>query len=271
MSRPTALITGASSGIGAAFARALANQGHDLVVTARDRSRLEALAAQLESKHGVSCEVLVADLADASQLALVEDRLRLDGPLSDGARPHVDLLINNAGFGSQGPFAELPLDGEDGQIRVNVLALQRLTHAALPGMISRRKGAIINVGSIAGRAPLPYNATYGATKAFVASFSEAVHEEVRPHGVKVICLEPGFTKTEFQKRAGAEEILIPGRAWMTPESVVDAALAALSKGPAVVVPGLQNQFLAAAARNAPRSLVRRIAGRAASHSKPKKD
>ena len=184
---PTALVTGASSGIGEAYARLLAAKGHDLVVVARNEEKLRSLEKELR----VSVEVLPADLADAGELALVEKR----------AAEGVDLLVNNAGFGTTGRFHELPLDKEDEEIRLNVTAVMRLSHAALPSMLAKGSGGIINVSSIAGFQPAPGNATYCGTKAFVTSFTQALAEEVRGTGVRVQVVAPGATKTEWQMRA----------------------------------------------------------------------
>jgi uncharacterized protein len=253
----SALVTGASSGIGKEIARRLAAEGTDLVLVARDTARLEALAADLRSAHGRQVEVLAADLSDAAQLAVVEARL------ADGDRP-IDLLVNNAGFGTYGPFAEMDVEGEQREIDLNIVALVRLTHAALGGMQARDRGAILNVSSVAGLQATPYNATYGATKAFVASFSEAVHEELRGTGVSLTAVLPGYTRTEFQARAGIEGRTIPGPLWQTPEQCVAEALAATRAGKAWVVTGVINKVVAAAAGTAPRSVTRRIASRVTS-------
>ena len=164
----------------------------------------------------------------------------------------------SAGLGAV--FADLDPEREDEEIRLNVVALTRLTRAALPGLIARGRGAIINVSSMAAFQPAPMNATYGATKAFVNSFTEALHEELRGSGVRVQALCPGFTRTEFQERAGIDTSGIPSFAWMAPEAVVDAALAALARGTVVCVPGIGNHLLTAAATALPRALVRRIVG-----------
>ena len=170
-----ALVTGASSGIGAAFARRLAAAGSDLVVVARRRDRLEELAAELRTAHGVHVEALAADLTDPAELALVEARL------GDPDRP-IDLLVNNAGAGGHGAFAALPVDGVEAMVRLNLLAPVRLTSAALPAMVARGSGGIVNVSSISGEQPIPFVATYAATKAFLTSLSESVHEELRDTG-----------------------------------------------------------------------------------------
>ena len=253
MSRPVALVTGASAGIGRAFAAGLADRGYDLVVVARTTARLEELAEVL-SPHGAAVEVLAADLRDEAGLARVEARL------TDASRP-VDLLVNNAGFGTAGRFHELPVADELGMVELNVAALVRLTHAALGPMVARRAGGVINVSSTASYQPAPGNATYSATKAFVSSFSQALHEEVRGVGVKVLAVCPGFTHTEFQQRAGMEAEDVPGFMWQQPEQVVDAAMRAYDRGRAVVVTGLINQATAAFATVSPGFVTRKIAGR----------
>ncbi len=249
----TALVTGASSGIGEGFARRLAAGGTDLVVVARRTDRLEALATELHEAHGVDVEVLTADLADPWPRAAVEARL------ADAGRP-IDLLVNNAGFGTSGPFVELDVDREDEEIRLNVIALVRLTHAALPGMIERGRGAVCNVSSVASFQPLPQNATYAATKAFVTSFSQALHEETRGTGVTVTALCPGFVQTEFQQHSDTATSRVPSFAWLDVDHVVDAGLAATARGRAVAVPGATYKALDALAQVTPRGLVRRIAG-----------
>lgn len=248
--RPLALVTGASSGIGLVFARELAARGHDLVVVARSKDKLEELAASLPS---VDVEVIGADLAGENGVATVEERL------GSSDRPF-DLLVNNAGFGTTGRFAELPIDEEDREIRLNVLALTRLTGAALPGMVARRRGAILNVASIAAFQPTPGTATYGGTKAYVLSFTQALREELRGTGVKALVLCPGFTRTEFQERANYEAKGLAAWFWQTPEAVVATALAALDRDAGVCVPGWQNKVAAAATHLTPRRLLPRIAG-----------
>jgi hypothetical protein len=247
-----AWVTGASAGIGAAFARRLARDHFDLALVARSRDRLEELAAELEKAEGIACDVVVADLTDAVGLQRVADCVGGD----DG----LELLVNNAGFGTVGAFAELDADREEEEIRLNVVALTRLARAALPGLIARGRGGMINVSSMAAFQPAPLNATYAATKAFVNSFTEALHEELRGTGVKVQALCPGFTRTEFQERAGIDTGGVPSFAWMTAEAVVDSSLAALRRGEVVCVPGLGNRLLATAATAMPRAVVRRIVG-----------
>ncbi|HEY3241638.1 MAG TPA: SDR family oxidoreductase, partial [Acidimicrobiia bacterium] len=186
-----ALVTGASGGIGEVLARRLAARGCHLVLVARTEPALEKLASELSAAHGVDVEVLPADLITEEGVAAVEARLAQDGA------PPVDLLVNNAGYGSAGPFAELDPARVAGEVRLNVLALVRLTRAAVPGMVARGRGSVLNVSSVASLQPLPNMATYAATKAFVTSFSESLHEELRGRGVTVTALLPGFTRTGF--------------------------------------------------------------------------
>jgi short-subunit dehydrogenase len=252
----TALVTGASSGIGRELARQLAAEGTDLVVVARDTPRLDALAAELRAAHGVAAEVLTADLGDAPQLAAVEARI------ADADRP-VDLVVNNAGFATYGSFTELDLDVQAQEIAVNVTALVRLTHAALGGMRARERGAVLNVSSTAGLQATPGNATYGATKAFVASFGEALAGELAGTGVTLTTVLPGYTRTEFHDRAGVGGRKIPDLAWMSAADVAAEALAAARAGKPWLVPGTLNKVLVAAATPVPRGLKRRVAARLA--------
>jgi uncharacterized protein len=245
---PVALVTGASSGIGAAFARACASRGNDLVIVARDDRRLEDLAESLEKEHAADVEVLTADLTAENGTAVVEARLESDDP-------PIDLLVNNAGFGTFGKFVDLPREAEVQEVKLNVLAVMRLCHAALPGMVERGRGGIINVSSLAGYQPTPFNATYGGTKAFVTSFSHALHEEVRGTGVKVIVLCPGFTRTEFQERAGLDSSAVPSFMWQSAEAVVDGGLRAY----AVCIPGALNQAGAVFSSAMPAGITRRLA------------
>lgn len=251
--RRTALVTGASSGIGREFVRQLAARDLDLVLVARRTQRLEELGSNLREQHGIGVEVLPADLTEQAGLSTVEQRL------ADRSQP-VDLLVNNAGIGTYGPFHELDTDREDTEIRLNVLAVTRLTHAAVPGMLERGRGAICNVSSMAGFQPLPYNATYAATKAFLTSFSQSLHEELRGRGVQVLALCPGFVRTEFHEVADVDRSMVPAAAWLQAPDVVSTALAALARGDALCVPGLGYKLLAASTHLAPRSVVRRVAG-----------
>jgi hypothetical protein len=252
-SRPVAVVTGASAGIGRAFTHALADRGHDLVLVARDTARLDALAKELRDAYGADAEVLGADLSDPAELATVEARV------ADPERP-IELLVNNAGFGTVGKFVSLPLEREQQEIQLNVVALVRLTHAALLGLVVRGHGGVINVSSIAGYQPNPGNATYGATKAYVSSFTQAVHEELKGTGVKCMVLAPGFTRTEFQERAGFDSGEVPDFLWQDAPTVVEHALRAYDKGRAVCVPGPLNSVTAAFTAVTPHSITRRIAG-----------
>jgi short-subunit dehydrogenase len=245
------MVTGASSGIGATMAAQLARRGSDLVLVARREERLQALAVDLRARHGCEVEVIVADLGAGPDLA------RVEGRLEDEGRP-VDLLVNSAGFGTRGSFASLPVDEEEQELRVNVLAAVRLTRAALPGMIRRGRAGIINVSSIAGLQPIPYWATYSASKAYLTSFSLSVHEEVKSSGVTVLALMPGFTRTEFQLRENLGLHGIPGPLWMSAEDVCSAALTAVARGRATCVPGVRYRLIAAAARLTPWWIGRRV-------------
>lgn len=247
----TVLVTGASSGIGREIARQSAERGADVVAVARRRDELERLAQEVGERHARDVEVLVADLTDPEDLARVEERV------ADPVRT-IDLLVNNAGFGSVGSFADLSIDREGAEVALNVVALQRLSHAALGAMLPRGRGGLLNVSSVAGFQALPGNATYGATKAFVTSFSEALHAEVRGRGVHVTALCPGFTRTEFQRRAGTTERGLPDGVWMSAESVARAGLDAVTRNHAVCVPGLGYKVLVAGADLAPRPLLRRV-------------
>ena len=243
----TALVTGATAGIGAAFTRQLAARGHDLVLVARDAARLESAAQQLRS-YGVQVEVLPADLADDEGCALVEKRCAAG----------IDVLVNNAGLGTKGDFHEVDLAHEEHMLRVNVRAVMRLTHAALPSMVARRSGAIVNVSSVAGFAPGARAVTYSASKAYVTNFSESLHLQYAEHGVKVLALCPGFTRTEFHSRAEMDVSGIPARMWLDAEEVVATALTDLDKGRSLSVPGAQYKAIVGATRLIPPSVQRTV-------------
>ncbi|MEX0666594.1 MAG: SDR family oxidoreductase [Acidimicrobiia bacterium] len=252
--RPIALVTGASTGIGAEFARVLACRGDDLVVVARNEDRLQELARTLEAEHGAQVEVIAADLETTDGVAKIEARL------ADGASP-VELLVNNAGFATSGAFHTLPVEGEVSEINLNVVALVRLTHAAVGPMVERGHGGVINVSSVGAYQPTPNSATYSATKAFVSSFTNAIHEELKDTGVKAMVLAPGFTHTEFHVRAKIENNdAMPGFVWQTPDEVVSAALKAYDKGRAVCIPGALNNVAAAFSGSMPAGVSRKIAG-----------
>jgi len=252
--RHVALVTGASSGIGDAFARQLAARGHDLVAVARDVDRLERLAAELAEAHGTRTEVMGADLTAAADLARIEARV------ADPAQP-IDLLVNNAGFGTYGRMWEIDVDDETREVALNVIAPTRLTHAALGGMVERGRGGVINVASIAAYQPNPSMATYGATKAYIVNFTQAVHEELRGTGAKAMVLCPGFTRTEFQSRAGISESAVPKLLWQSAEACVAAALRDYDRGRAVCLPSAINTAGTAMLRITPSVISRKIAAR----------
>ncbi|WP_370943777.1 SDR family NAD(P)-dependent oxidoreductase [Amycolatopsis sp. cg5] len=242
----TAFVTGATSGIGACFASRLAAEGHEVVLIARDAARLKAFAAEL----GPSARVLPADLATAEGRAVVEEEL---------ASAPVGILVNSAGIGLADRFHEAPLDLVQRQLDVNVTAVLRLTRVAVAGMVARGEGAVINVSSVAGFLS-GYEATYSAGKNWVTSFSEGVAAEVRGDGVRVMALCPGFTRTEFHARAGVRRPG-PGFLWLSPERVVDAALADLRRGKVVSVPGLRYKAFVLALDLLPRAAVRALGRR----------
>ncbi|HEX8483884.1 SDR family oxidoreductase [Sphingomonas sp.] len=247
------LITGASSGLGEGFARALAAEGHDLILTARRSDRLESLATELRAAHGVAVHVLPADLADPAAPARLVSNIAAAG-LS------VDTLINNAGFGARGSFAEMAIEGQLGQIDVNCRALVALSHALLPGMIARGTGAILNIASTAAFQPGPWMAVYYASKAFVLSFSEALHEEVAANGIRVTALCPGPTRTEFAQVADMGDSELFKRLASDPAAVIRDGLSALKANQAVKISGWMNTIMADSLRFTPRVLARRIAG-----------
>jgi len=250
--RRRAAVTGASAGIGQAFAERLARDGWDLRIVARSAGRLQALAKRLRREHGIQVQVLPADLTDPVALRALERRLARDA--------HLELLVNDAGMGDFGAFADRNREVEDAGIRLNVLAVVRLTHAALRGMLRRGRGGVINVSSTAAFQPLPYVAIYGATKAFLNSFTEALHEELRGSGVRVQALCPGLTHTEIFARAGADVSDLPSFLWMEPEAVVAESLSALERGTVVCVPGFGNRALTSLSRLVPHEVSRRVAG-----------
>ncbi|GAA4063813.1 SDR family NAD(P)-dependent oxidoreductase [Nonomuraea soli] len=242
-----ALVTGASSGIGAEFARQLAARGHNLVLVARSVDRLETLAKELD---GVHVEVIGQDLAEPDAAARVERELEARGI-------QVDLLVNNAGFGTTGRFEEIPAERERDELMVNVVALVGLTHAVVPGMVERGSGGVINVGSTAGFNIAPYFATYGSSKTFVLNFSLALWSELRGRGVKVLAVTPGPVETAFFDVIGTRKAAIGGR-MATPRAVVEAALRGLERDRGYVVPGAANFPMAHLMPRRPRKLLARI-------------
>lgn len=255
-----ALITGASSGIGAAFARALAARGKDLILISRSREKLEKIADELAET-----------LTDVTVVSLLPLDLSLPGAAAKAAawvRSHgftVDLLINNAGFGGRGEFASLSRSEQLAMIQLNVQAVMDLTHLLLPPMIERRAGGIINVSSVTGFQPIPYAAVYAATKAFVTSFSMGLSEELRPYGIPVVTLAPGGTKTNFQEIGETSRAKFPGKPQL-PEEVVRQALRKLERGGGLLVPRFSNRALLVAQRLLSRRTVARLVARG---SKPR--
>ncbi|WP_051426474.1 SDR family NAD(P)-dependent oxidoreductase [Jiangella gansuensis] len=242
----TALVTGPTAGIGRAFARALAARGHDVVLVARDEERLRSVAEELRGAYGVGVEVLPADLA--ADTDPVEKRLR------EPERP-VDLLVNNAGFALGKPFLRNDIADEERMLDVLVRAVLRLTHAALPGMIERRHGAVVNVSSVAGWVP---RGTYSAAKAWVTAFSEGLVPQLTGTGVRVMALAPGYTRTEFHDRADMNMSRLPSWLWLDADALVAAALRDLDRGKAVSIPGTVYRVAAAALPRLPRRLVRSL-------------
>lgn len=248
-----ALVTGASAGLGREFATQLAADGSDLVLVARSGPVLEQLASELRDAHGVEVEVLVADLVDRAALAGVEDRLA-------SPQAPVDLLVNNAGYGSVGRLLDQDLDGQAAMVDLNATALLRLTHVAATRMAAAGRGGILNVSSLSSFQPIPSMATYAATKAFVSSLTEALHEELLGTGVHVTTLSPGFTRTSFAAAAGAEEQAssIPSMLWMEPGPVCAAGLAGVARNRAVVVPGVANRSVSTFMNSVPGMLKRKL-------------
>jgi uncharacterized protein len=244
-SAKTVLVTGASMGIGEAFARQLAAQGATVLLVARSRDKLERLAAELPRS-----QVFVEDLASPGAARRLFDAVTAKGL-------DVDVLVNNAGFGGHGAFSELPLESQSGQIALNVAALVELSHVFLP-MIERKRGGIINVASTAGFQPVPYMAVYGATKAFVLSFSEALWAEYKPRGVRVLALCPGATETPFFARAG-ESAAFGKKA--PPEDVVRLGLKAFRAGRASVIHGTANYFTSLISRFTSRELTAKVSAK----------
>ena len=248
--RSAALVTGASSGIGAEIARLLAAAGHSVVLVARREERLRELAEEIGAAHGVRAEVLASDLSDHAArelLVTAVGALGLD----------IEILVNNAGFGSAGPFQELELDGELRMVRTNVEAVVHLCGAFLPAMVERGQGAILNVASTAGFQPLPRQSTYSASKAFVLSFTEAISSDLKGTGVSATALCPGPVKTEFTEQHEGFDAAAstPDFIWMSAEDCARAAVNGLERGKRVVVPGVANRVGTLAGQHAPRSLL----------------
>ena len=248
--RSTALVTGASSGIGAEIARGLARRGHGVTLAARREDRLLDLAEEIVAEHGVRTETISVDVSDAEQRRHLNEQIAERGLT-------VEILINNAGFGSGGRFTRLDAEGEASMIATNVEAVVALTGHFLPGMVERGRGAVLNVASLIAFQPMPFQATYGASKAAVLSFTEGIHEELRGTGVTITAVCPGPVRTEFGEQGGfggADE-KIPGFAWLEPDKVAEDAIKGLESGERVVVPGALNQVAAYAGHYTPRALL----------------
>lgn len=236
------MVTGATAGIGAAFARRLAAEGHDLLLVARDRERLASAAAGLRT----DVRVFSADLSTADGCAAVEEELR--------GRP-VDLLVNNAGIGLNQNFVESTVDAQERLLRLNVHSVMRLTLAVLPGMVERRRGDVVNVSSTAGFGVPHPGSTYSASKAWVTNFSDSIGQSVRRDGVRVMALCPGFTRTEFHERAGIDMSKTPSWMWLDADEVVRVGLRDLRRGRMISVPNWKYKVAAAAMRHLPRPLL----------------
>ena len=249
----TALITGASSGIGAALARELAGRGHGVTLVARSEDRLRELAAELADKHGVRAEAVACDVTDPA----ARDRL---AAAVEAAGLRVDVLANNAGFGTYKRFVEIPRERLLEETRVNTEAVVDLTARWLPGMVERGAGAVLVTASTAAFQPLPGNALYAGAKSFALVFAEGLHHEVKGAGVTVTALCPGPVKSGFQDASGAHDFAsgLPKPLWRSPEQVAAAAVNGLDRGRRVVVPGTPNRVLAAVGRFSPRPVVLRV-------------
>jgi len=249
----TALVTGASSGIGAVYARRLAAGGCDLILVARRKDRLEKLAKEIKAGYGVEAEVLTADLTEDADLRKVEERIARAGDL--------EFLVNNAGFGTRGLFFETGVEEPDRMHRLHVLAAVRLCHSALTGMVARGKGNLVNVSSVAAFGQSPGNAGYCATKAWMNSFTEGLCLDLSAIGspVKVQALCPGYTLTEFHDASGIGREHVPESWWISADDVVAASLLGLARGKLFVVPGWRYKFYVFVLKALPGFLIRPLA------------
>ncbi|MEU9185218.1 SDR family oxidoreductase [Streptomyces sp. NPDC048484] len=255
----TALITGSTAGIGAAFARRLASDGHNLVLVARDTERLGEQATELHDRHGIEAEVLTADLATDEGIEAVAARL------SD-RKSAVDLLVNNAGFGNKGLYLDVPMADELRMLKVHCEAVLRLTSAAAESMRERGRGGVVNVASMAAFTP---RGTYGASKAWVVQFTQGVAKDLAGSGVRLMAMCPGFVRTEFHERAGMGTDNIPGWMWLDADKVVAAGLADLARGRSLSIPDTRYKVLAGLTKVAPRGLASGISSKAGRKYGPK--
>jgi short-subunit dehydrogenase len=252
--RPLAVVTGASAGIGKEFCERLAARGYDLVVVARDGNRLEALKTALEGRHGIEVEVFPADLTIDTDVSLVADRL--------ARSPRLALLVNNAGFGTRGSLADASPARQEAMLQLHVMTPMRLTQAALPVLLKSGQGAIVNVSSVASFIYSAFNVNYCATKAYLTTFSEGLAAELAGTGVQIQALCPGFTHSEFHQRMELDTTQIPGWMWMSAAKVVETSLRALERrGPVVCIPGLRYKLLVQLSRFVPRRLIGGVTGR----------
>ncbi len=255
--RPVALVTGATAGIGLAFARELAARDHDLVLVARDEVRLATVADELR-RAGAQVEVMPADLTDRAALDRVAARLRETGPGERGTRRPVDVLVNNAGFGLKQHFIGGDLAAEEAMLDVLVRAVLVLTHAAVPGMVARGRGSIVTVSSVAS---FLQGGTYSAAKAWATTFTASLSHELTGTGVTATALCPGYVRTEFHQRMGVKRQIAPDWAWLAADRLVADCLDDVAKGRAISVPSRRYRAVVTLARHAPLSLQRRVAAR----------
>jgi short-subunit dehydrogenase len=249
--RPLAVVTGASAGIGKVFCEKLAGRGYDLIVAARNATRLESLRLELESRYGVAVEVFPADLTIDTDVSLLAERLTRSSRLA--------LLVNNAGFGTRGMLVDASPAMQEAMLRLHVVAPMRLTQAALPVLLAGRRGAIVNVSSVASFIYSAGNVNYCATKAYLTSFSEGLAAELAGTGVKAQALCPGFTRSEFHQRMNVDVNDLPRWMWMSAEKVVNTSLRTLDRGwPVVCVPGIRYKLMLLLLRFIPRGLLRRV-------------
>lgn len=245
--RKKAVITGATSGIGAAYAKALAEQGYDLIITGRRRNVIKRVACEIEKKFGVKVNVVIAELSDEKNVNLLVEQIK--------KVYSVDILVNNAGFTTKGFYHEEDIVEQEKMVLVHAVAMMKLTHAVLPGMIERKEGAIINVASLQAVTPMSLSATYSSAKAFMKNFSMCLHCALRVHGIKIQCVLPGFTRTDLGRDIGVNMNVIkdkPARKWMRPEEVVHASLRELKKKNSVLcIPGVGNKIAYMAAKIMP--------------------